>query len=183
MALINRIVAAFALVLALAAPVVAQEISAATQQALADRVASFDAAMKANDMKTVMGALPPQVLAKVASMFSVTEEQLLEAMQQQIDEAMKTVTIVSYGMDVENAEFVTTPEGFTYAFVPTETVIDLGEKGGKMRATSSTLAVLDGETWYLARVDDPQQADIVKEIYPALADVEFPAATTETVEE
>lgn len=183
MRLVARILAVVALTLALAGAATAQGLSAAQQQALGDRVASFDTAMKANDMTAVMGVVPPKVLDKIAATYNVTVDQLLAAMQQQMDEAMKSVTIVSFGMDLAAAEYIALADGTTYAMIPTETVIDLGEAGGKMRATSKTLGLLDGETWYLVRVDDPAQATMLKEIYPAFADVDFPPAVTEPVTE
>jgi len=181
MRLFTRILAAFALTLALAGAATAQGLSAAQQQALGDRVASFDTAMKANDMKAVMGVVPPKVLDKIAATYNVTVDELLIAMQQQMDEAMKSVTILSFGMDLAAAEYITLADGTTYAMIPTETVI--GANGGKLRAKSKTLGLLDGETWYLVRVDDPAQATMLKEIYPAFADVEFPPAVTEPVME
>ena len=60
--------------------------------------------------------------------------------------------------------------------------MDMGE-GGKYRAQSSTLGLLDGETWYLVRVEDPQQVALLKEIYPAFADVVFPTGSMEPVKE
>ena len=177
-----RIAAALTLLLALAVPAFAQEVSPEQQQALVDRVESFHAAMTANDVRGLMGAVAPKVLDKIAEAYSVTTEQMLDAMQQQMDETLKSVTIVSFGMDLENIEFVTLADGTTYAMIPTETVVDLGAAaGGKVRAKSSTLGLFDGGTWYLMRVTDPQQTAIVKEIYPALADVEFPPDTTEPV--
>lgn len=183
MRVLTRIVAGFALALALALPALAQGISSAQHEALVARVESFDAAMKANDMAAVMGVVPPRLLEKIAGIVGATTDQLLASMQEQMDEMLKTVKIESFGMDVETAEFVTLADGTVYAMIPTETVLDMGEAGGKIRATSQTLGLLDGETWYLIRVDDPQQAGLVKELYPALADVEFPAGAMEPVTE
>ena len=183
MRILTRVLAAFALVLALAGAATAQGLSPEQQQALSDRVASFDTAMKANDMKSVMGVVPPKVLDKIAATYNVSIDELLVAMQQQMDEAMKSVTIVSFGMDLPAAEYITLADGTTYAMIPTETVIDLGANGGKMRAKSKTLGLLDGETWYLVRVEDPQHVAILKQVYPGFADVTFPTGSMEPVTE
>ena len=94
---------------------------------------------------------------------------------------MTSMTIVSFGMDLKNAQFLLLPDDSPYALIPTETVIDMGE-GGKYRAKSSTLGLLDGDTWYLVRVEDQAQVVLLKEIYPAFADVVFPTGSMETVE-
>lgn len=183
MSLFTRLFAATALVAALAAPTFAEEFTAEQLEGLETRIESFDAAMKASDMAQVMGVVPPKVLDKIAATFNVTTEQLIEATQQQMDQVLKDVKIVSFGMDLETAEFLETGDGTPYALIPTETVMDMGEAGGKVKATSSTLGLLDEETWYLVRVEDAQQVAILKEVYPAFADVEFPTGSMEPVTE
>ena len=94
------------------------------------------------------------MLDKIATTYGVTTEQLVAATQEQFAEAMKTVTFVSFEMDLESATFIVLASGTPYALIPTETVMDLGANGGKMRATASTLGLLDGDTWYLVRTED-----------------------------
>ena len=183
MALFTRLFAALGLVLALTLPVFAQELDDAQRAALVARIESFDAAMKASDMSGVLGVVPPKMLEKIAAANSVTVEQLIAATQDQINEALKSMTIVSFGMDLEAAQFVALADGTPYALIPTETLMDLGEAGGKYRAKSSTLGLLDGETWYLVRVEDPQQVALLKEVYPGFADVAFPTGSMEPVTE
>jgi len=179
----KHLFAAIAVVAALAAPAFAAEFTDEQLEGLAARIESFDAAMKASDMSEVMDVVPPKVLDKIAANFNVTTEQLIEATQQQMDQVMKDVEIVSFGMDLEAAEFFETPDGTAYALIPTETVMDLGGAGGKVKATSSTLGLFDEETWYLVRVEDAQQVAILKEVYPAFADVAFPTGSMEPVTE
>lgn len=179
----KRLFAAAAVVAVLATPVFAAEFTDEQLEGLAARIESFDAAMKASDMSQVMDVVPPKVLDKIAANFNVTTEQLIEATQQQMDQVMKDVEIVSFGMDLEAAEFLETADGTPYALIPTETVMDMGAAGGKLKASSSTLGLFDEGTWYLVRVEDAQQVAILKEIYPAFADVEFPTGSMEPVTE
>ncbi|WP_055046214.1 hypothetical protein [Devosia sp. A16] len=181
--MLKRLLAAASLVAALAAPALAAEFTAEQLEGLAARIESFDAAMQASDMSEVMDVVPPKVLDQIAAKFNVTTEQLIEATQQQMDQVLKDVNIVSFGMDLEAAEFLETADGTPYALIPTETVIDMGEAGGKQKASSSTLGLLDEDTWYLVRVEDAQQVAILKEVYPAFADVEFPTGSMEPVTE
>jgi hypothetical protein len=179
----KRFIAAVAVVASLATPVFAAEFTDDQLEGLAARIESFDAAMKASDMSLVMDVVPPKVLEKIAASFNVTTEQLIEATQQQMDQVMKDVEIVSFGMDLEAAEFLETADGTPYALIPTETVMDMGEAGGKIKASSSTLGLFDEDTWYLVRVEDAQQVAILKEVYPAFVDVEFPTGSMEPVTE
>lgn len=184
-----RLAAAAWLLGLLAVPSVAQTLSpkdrleSAQYFALVNRIDSFNAAMEAGDMVQIMGVVPPKVLDKIATTYGVTTEQLVAATQEQFAEVMKTVTFVSFEMDLESATFFVLPSGTPYALIPTETVMDLGANGGKMRATASTLGLLDGDTWYLVRTEDGQQVQMLKEIYPEFADVEFPKGAMEPVTE
>jgi hypothetical protein len=184
MNIFNRLFAALALFGALTVPAFAEALTDTQQQALTERVESFDTAMRENDMQTVMGVVPPKVLEKIAAGAGMSVDDLLAAMQAQMDEVMGKVEIVSFGMELDGVEYTTFDSGVVYGMIPTETVIDLGkEAGGKMRAKSDTLGLLDGDTWYLVRIDDPQQVAIIKEVYPEFADVAFPAGTVEPVTE
>ena len=84
-----------------------------------------------------------------------------------MDESLKTVTIVSFGMDLEQATYAETADGTPYVLIPTETVIDLGEQG-KIRASSQTLGLLDEGEWYLVRIEDAATMAALKAIYPVL---------------
>ena len=185
-----RFAAAFALALGLSAPALAQKIYAPSEAmqsseyfALVARIDSFNAAMKTNDMATIISVMPPKVMDQIAAQFGVTNEELIAAGQQQLDAAMSTVKLVSFSMDVANGEFYRLADDTLYGLLPTETVMDLGEAGGKIRAKASTLALLDGETWYLVRIEDAQQVAIFKTVYPAFADVTFPTGSMEPVTE
>ena len=183
MRLVLRILAVLAVGAGLALPAYAQELTDAQRQGLAARIESFDAAMLASDMKTVMGVIPPKVLEKIATTYKVTTEQLIAAAQEQIDVAMAEVKIESFSMDLDTAEIAHLSDGTIYALIPTETVIDMGDAGGKFRSSTKTLGLADEGTWYLVRIDDAEQVAILKDVYPAFADVEFPTGTMAQVTE
>lgn len=180
MARLSRLIAAVAVAVALASPAFAAELTPDQQAGLEARIASFDIAMRSSDMAGILGVIPPAVLTQIATNYGVTTEDLVTSAQEQIDEALQSIAIDSFGMDTSAAEAIDLADGTTYVMVPTETVMDLGE-GGKMRSSSETLALLDGDTWYLMAVDDPEQIAVLRQVYPAFVDVEFTAATIEAV--
>lgn len=176
-----RIIIGLALTLLVAVPGFAQSLPPAQQQALTERIDTFGAAVRANDIDAVMGVVPPKVIEQLAAQFGLSVEQLIAEMQKQIDEVMTDVTIESFGMNTKKVDFVT-QSGLTYGLIPTESVIDLGP-AGKLRSTTTTLALLEDDSWYLVRIDNAQQIDVIKQVYPMLADVQFPAGTSEPVTE
>lgn len=180
MAMVYRLIAALAVVAALAGPAFAAELTPDQQAGLEARIASFDNAMRTSDMTGILGVIPPAVLTQIATNYGVTSADLVASAQEQIDEALKSIAIESFGMDLAAAEAIDLADGTTYVMIPTETVMDLGE-AGKMRSVSETLAILDGGTWYLMAVDDLEQIAVLRQVYPAFVDVEFTAATIEAV--
>ena len=154
MALFNRVLAVAALLLAFTGASFAVELTPAQYESLTTRILSFDAAMKAKSVPDIMGVVPPKVLDKIASNFNVSSAELVAATQQQFDEAMKSVEIISFGMDIDNAEIMALADGTPYALIPTETVMARGAAGGKLRARSSTLGLPDGEACSLVPVAD-----------------------------
>jgi hypothetical protein len=171
--------AALFLAASMLVPATAREVTEDERAALAETIAEFDTATRALDMETVIGYLPPKMLAGMAQQFGLTVEDLQAAMIQQSADAMATVTIVDFGMDLEAARYEEASDGMPYVLVPTTTVVDAGS--GQMRAVSDTLALLEEGEWYLLRVD-PSQVDMLKTIYPNLADVTFDPGTMEAVE-
>lgn len=175
------VLAAVALVAALTAPLAAREATDAEKQQLTETVSAFDAATIANDIETVVKTIPPKVLAAMASQFGMDVAQLEAAVIEQSKIALAAVTLVSFKMDLDAASFAEGSDGEPYALIPTETVMEVN--GGKVRAASDTLAILDEGTWYLVRIDDPAQVQILKQVYPGLAEAEFKPGTMEAVTE
>ena len=53
----------------------------------------------------------------------------------------------------------------------------------KVLMRAPTLALLDGNEWYLIRTNDPQLISVLREAYPDYAGVEFPEAIMEPFKE
>lgn len=173
---------ALAAALALATPTLAQELSAAQQDALAARVAEFDGTMRAGDMAGLMDFMPARIKQTIADEAGVSVDELEAAMREQMDAAMAGATIDAFSMDLDALTTAQTPDGGrTYALIPTTTEITM-EGMGRMRAASQTLAFEDEGTWNLLRVDDPNQVAILQAAYPEFAGVAFTPGTMEQVE-
>jgi hypothetical protein len=178
----KTLLAAVAAATLLAVPAAAAEIEQADRDAIAARIEQFNSAVGGGNLASTLDYMPARLLDHMASKFGMTTDQLKEATIAAIAATAETVTFESFGMDLDKAAFETTPDGSrVYGLIPTETVMSI-EGGGKMRATSETLALEDGGEWYLIRVDEPNQVLMLKEVYPEFADVEFKPGTMEAVE-
>ena len=156
-------------------------IDAAQLEALGERVAEFEAAIRASDFDGVLAVVPPRVLDVLATRFGVTPDQMRSVFRVQAAQTMRQVEIVSFTMDVEDARPGEVPAGVPYVLIPTETVM-VEETLGRAVARSRTIALLDGGAWYLVRVDDDRQISVLREAYPGFADVEFEPHTLDFVD-
>ena len=145
-------------------------------------VAEFDTAMRENDFETVADTIPPPVMAAMAKRFGMAPAGLRMVLISQMGAMMADIELLEFGMDFEGVEIAETENGVPYAILPTRTRMRSPELG-TVRGSSPTLAVSDGERWYLMRIDGEEQLAIIRSVYPGLEDVTFPRATIEFEEE
>ena len=163
-------------------PALARTVTEAEAQALGDRISSFDAAMTARDFDTIIGVIPPPVLAHIAGKANVPADELVVALAAQMDEIFADVDLISFGMDLEAAEHRELGDGTPYVLIPTNTVME-AEGIGRMKVESFTLGMLDAGTWYLVRTSDAAMVGVLREVYPQFTGVAFPAETITALED
>ena len=162
-----------------ASPLLAQD--AGDREAVADAVAAFEADFVANDMAGIMEVMPPTILAVISERFGLEPEALREMMVTQMEVALAEIEIEAFAMDVDGARFGTGSEGRPYALIPTTTTV-VAPEVGEVRSENTTLALEEDGTWYLVRIDQPQQVALLREAFPDLADVELELGEMELVE-
>ena len=164
----------------IATPALARELTADETAALAQAVTDFNTAMGEADYATVVKTIPPAVVENIAASGGISASELITTIVSQMEEAMAAVKIESFSMDMAAVKYEETPDGTPYALIPTTTVVDAGA-GGKFKAMSDTLALLDDDTWYLMSLSDPAQVGILSQVYPSFTGVQFPPGTMEQV--
>jgi len=169
-----------ALALSLVVPAFARDITPDESQALSAAVDSFNTAMTGNDFGTLAQTIPPKLFSAMAAQNNLDEATLRQALTAQMQETLSQVKIAKFSMDLDAAEHKEGADGEPFVLIPTVTVIEMN--GSKVETDSKTLGLLDGGKWYLLRVD-PSQVVLIKQVYPALADVTFDPGTTKAVNE
>ena len=155
-------------------------LSATDNAALKIRISEFEKAMKTNDMDSILRVVPPKITAAIAEKFEISIEQLQAAMKAAMEGAMASVTMLSFKIDLENAEKKETAAGRIYLLVPTTTVMIFEET--KVQSKSKTLAFVDDGIWYLVRISEDQQVQFLKSAYPEFDSVTFPKGSTKLLE-
>ena len=160
--------------------VAARPLTDSERSDLADTVAAFDAAIHGADYAALTRTVPPKVLAYLASKAGIDVEKLREIMIGQTTTALAEVKIEAFSMDLAKADYRELPTGQPYVLIPTETIMDAGDKG-RLKAKVQTLALIDEGKWYLLRVNEQQQVEIMREVYPQFVGVEFDSGSVEAL--
>jgi hypothetical protein len=156
----------------------ASAIGPADRAAITARIEVLVDALSSGRLVETLDVVPPRLLQATAARFGATQAQLRQAFAENAAQLFAGVSFVSCRMDLDAAAIRLTPDGArTYLLIPTETVIDAGG-AGRVRTVSQTLAMQDEGRWYLIRVQDAAQREVLTEVYPEFAGVDFPAATT-----
>ena len=150
---------------------------------LTAEVANFGQQFNDGNMSAIFDYMPAKVIETLTAQSGLSQDDLFAAMTTEIESAMTQVTIDDFSMDMDSANWQMTPDGSTgYALIPTVTEMTV-EGMGKVKATGETLAFQEGEQWYLVRVDDAAQAQMLVAAYPAFDGVTFTPGKMDVVAE
>jgi hypothetical protein len=141
------------------------------------RVASFNQAFLNGNYPAVIDAIPPKILEAAARQGRVNPKKMRSTMISLTREITKSVRVLSFGMATDRATYGQTSTGKTYALIPTQTVIET-PAGQKLQSNNTTLALQEGDTWYLVRIDESIQDKMLKQAYPEFSNLRVPRGTT-----
>lgn len=160
----------------------AQDLTAADRAAIAGVVAALEADVRSGDFAGSLDVIPPPMLAATLERFGVTEDQLRQTIDTQMEDVLESVSFESFSMAVDDAVPAKTPGvGRRYMMIPTETVLAVKNIGGT-RSRSQTLAIEDQGKWYLVRLEDQGTIDLLRTVYPDFETIAFEPGTTEAVD-
>jgi len=147
---------------------------------IAARIASFERAFVTNNTTEIVNVVPPRMIAAIAKDAGVPEKLLREEMAKLTREATRDMKVISFGMSLDTAKFLTTPSGRAYGLIPTQTIVQTPD-GEKLQSSNQTLTLEDGGKWYLIRIDDARQIALMRRVYPDFKGVTFPKGTTKVI--
>lgn len=154
-------------------PLSATAFDAADKAGVEQAAAGYDRAFTSGDMSTVLDLLPPQVVSYLSrQMGGMSLGQMKESMSKQMDVFMADITINELRMDTNRMTSGETSAGRAYAFIPTTVTVTAEGKTRTQR--NQTLALEDEGRWYIVRLEQPQQFELVKQVYPDFAGVRQP---------
>ena len=169
-----------------AAPALAQDapkatLSAADRAGLDARIDQLIGMVEAGQYSAMIEFLPPKVVQTIADTFGVTADAAIEASRQMVDEVMSQVTILAFDIDRAGARTFVTPDG-SRQYVILDLNMLMETQGIRVKAVSPNLAFEDEGIWYIMDINDPAQANILREAYPEFEGVTFEPGTMEVID-
>jgi len=154
--------------------------SAAERAGMEARVTSFTSDFRNGRTAAVVDVVPPKVTAGLARRAGIPVAQLRKGVIEQTKAATKLVKIVSFGMATDQAVFQQTASGRAYALIPTQTVVRAPD-GRTVQSNNTTLAFSDEGTWYLVRIDEATQRELLIEAYPDFKGLDVADGVTKVI--
>ncbi len=175
----RRILLAAGLALAASTSGFAREATEADKATVADRAAGFAAVFTNKTYGKLIDYVPPKIFEAIATQSGRPVGDVRAAAADQM-KGLEAVEFRDMSMDVEGATYAETSSGRSYALIPTRATITAS--GQTMKFESTTVAIEDEGAWYLVRIDDPSQTEILQRAMPDFEGIEFPEGRIETVE-
>jgi len=125
--------------------------------------------------------MPPRIIKHFLETGELEEDELVKALAKVFAEVFAKVTLHSFAMDLPTAIPKQLPDGTSYVFIPTETVMSV--EGVKILTGSYTLALMDEGQWRLMRISDLEQLFLLTKVYPEFRGLKFPGDSTEILKE
>jgi hypothetical protein len=170
---------ALGLLLASVSSPIARDLSAAERQALNEQILTFEKALRENDYDTVVGTIPPKLMAAIAAKAGIPADQLKRTMIAQMKQVLVSAKFLTFRLDSAGAIIRQAADGTPYVIVPTSVLMEIDDR--RLEVTSSTLGFMDEGRWYLLRLENPGMMAILQQAYPFLTNVEIPHESRRTV--
>jgi hypothetical protein len=158
----------------------ARPLSDQERASLAAAIESFGAAVREGNYARMAQSMPPKVVASFARRAGATPGQIVDLMTKVMQQTWQDgdVKIESFAIDLGSADHKELASGIPYVLIPTQTTM-IAVGGLRLRERSHTLALLDGGKWFLLRINDAAQVQILLDGYPEFTGADLPSGSIE----
>lgn len=179
-----RFLICLAVALSLALPLQARPMNEEEAASLAKAISDYGRATMAKSAEKLVATIPPRVVNVVAGTAGIEASKIDETLIEQTRAVLKTSSISNFvtapGPFEANDATLADGSAVVWAVVPAQ--FDAEGEAGKSRNNQPLLAIRESGTWYFARIDGPQQQQVVALAYPFIAEATLPAASSQPLE-
>ncbi|GGO56237.1 hypothetical protein SAMN05444398_10530 [Roseovarius pacificus] len=159
----------------MSSPVLALDLSKEDQKILGFIVDLYTDMVEAGSFGALTSFIPHAVLDHMAAKEGITTDEMRWKAGGEMSKIGRQITLENFTIDLDSATAGQSGTGRLYTMIPTSTTIVAN--GARIRTQNTTLGIKEGELWFLMRIDSAEQIMVLKEVYPDLSDLVFPASS------
>jgi hypothetical protein len=164
-------------------PVIAEPLTQEEQALLNDTRDRFIEGLIVFDVDVMMSIVPPRIVDFLAEANGVTPAELKESLRQELTQSRDEISFSNMRLETEGLDATRSEDGGeAYVWGFARSAVEMTVSGTKFRAEGHTLALLEGGAWYLVRLAEAGEIEMMRALYPFFAKVEFPESTMMQVE-
>jgi len=146
------------------------------------RLNDFQSIFENEDISEVLDFTPPKAFEALIKAKRSTDQTMRADVNQGWATALETITVEKVSFDTDNIQIQTSPIGRSFALVPLNMTFGVkADQNTVVKASSTTIALVDSGIWYIVRLEEPSIVEIFKKSYPDLAKISFPPATMDAI--
>ncbi len=142
-------------------------LSPAQEASLRSTVTRYDRLMKAGDFVGLYGYTPPKLRAEIARKHGVSQWRVRREMGKLLRGTRGVISVEHAAMHMDRARVRKMRDGKPYVIIPY--TVRMRVAGRLVSERSRTVALMDGGRWYLVRVQEKEQIQLLRAAYPAFA--------------
>lgn len=174
----KKIVATFAVMLSVSANAYDKKDEAKIKQ----KVNQVITGVKQKNTDMILDTMPQKLFGFLAKKAKMTPQKAKEMMKKMTDRGMQDLPVdkMKYEVIYSKARINKSSTNREYVIFPTKTVFDMDSQ--LIKSTGNLVAIEDDNNWYIMRIENAQQTDILKQIYPDIKKYDIYKTTTEVKE-
>lgn len=137
----------------------------------------LDEALESKNSDALTDGIPNQILEKMASQANMSVDELRELVKTQTDAVMEKIEISDTQYSLEGFDLIE-GDAVDYGFLTLDFQYSMQNIIQNLNAPVMILHEHEGDQWWTLRVDEAQ-IPLLQEVYPDLADMEFPKLVPE----
>lgn len=157
----------------------ARPMTKSERSQLEQTLGQFVGDMVGGRYEEALDVLPPKIMTTLAGRGNTDVATLKAELAKLTAQMMTEIELQFVQFDVTNMVEREAADDQPYVLVPLTIEMDIGD--GRFVVRSHTLAHLENGQWYLVRLEEEMQRQVLVEAYPQYAGITFPTGTSEQI--
>jgi hypothetical protein len=124
------------------------------------------------DFAASIDMVPPPILDRIIADNNLDPATFRSMQLEQLENVADQIEIKSFDVVTETMTTGFTMTGRAYAMAPTQLIVTLAN-GFELELPSQTLFFEDNNVWFILRLDQPGQIDMLKAVYPEFTGIDL----------